>query len=72
MMKLHGKLSDNLMAAAASARRLRGHPVYSDTMQFWSELLAHARAELRSHPDDEEKLLEPLLSELQAELAARE
>jgi hypothetical protein len=67
-MKLHGTLADNLKAAVGSAERLRGHPIHSDTLHFWLELLSHARALVRSRAqgDDVEHLigrLQMLLSE---------
>ncbi len=43
MMNLHGSLVENLEAALESTRRLRGQRVYSDTIQFWSDLLETAR-----------------------------
>jgi hypothetical protein len=45
-MKLHGSLIDNLQVALASAKRLRGHPIHKDTVAFWRDLIAHARAEM--------------------------
>lgn len=70
-MELSGSLSDNLTAAIASARRLRGHPVYSDTMAFWRNLLAFARERQRRRrsPSTEDT---QLIAELQEELAVRE
>lgn len=67
-MKLHGTLVDNLKAAVRSAERLRGHPVHSDTLNFWLELLSHARTAIRARTqgDDVEQLtgrLQLLLSE---------
>ena len=46
-MDLEGPLADNLRAAIASATRLLGHPVHKDTLEFWIELLTHARAAQR-------------------------
>ena len=46
VMKLHGSLINNLQAALASAKRLRGHPVHRDTITFWRDLLALARSEM--------------------------
>ena len=46
-MDLDGSLANNLASALRSARRLRGHPVHRDTLSHWTDLLDHARAELR-------------------------
>jgi hypothetical protein len=43
IMQLHGPLIDNLENALVSARRLRGHPVYKDTLSYWAELVQEAR-----------------------------
>ena len=40
---MHGSIAHNLSAAIESVRRLRGHPVYPDTLRFWERLLNHAR-----------------------------
>lgn len=42
-MHLDGTIADNLSTAFASARRLRRHPVYEDTLAFWQDLLREAR-----------------------------
>jgi len=47
-MELHGSLTENLYAALASMRRLLGHPVHADTLNYWHNLLAHARKVVRS------------------------
>lgn len=66
-MKLDGSLADNLKAAIRSARRLRGRPVYPDTLTFWRELLEQAHRHLR----EDETGLEVLITELEQEMAAR-
>jgi hypothetical protein len=45
VMKLHGTIIENLEAALASSKRLRGHPVHKDTILFWRNLIAQARSE---------------------------
>jgi hypothetical protein len=50
-MKLHGTLAVNLEDAIASAERLRGRRVYSDTVDYWAELLREARV---NRPDTAE------------------
>ena len=69
-MKLHGSIQENLAAAVRSARRLRGQPVHSDTLKFWDDLLNHARLELASGTGDRQSI-EPLLAELETEIADR-
>jgi hypothetical protein len=43
-MEMHGSIARNLRLAVESSRRLRGHPVHRDTLQFWAELIREARA----------------------------
>ena len=70
-LELSGSLSSNLRAALTSAKRLRGHPVHGDTLQFWRALLAFARSEGRNSASAEHEDVEQLLAELQIELADR-
>ena len=70
-MHLDGSIAENLRAAVNSAKRLHGHPVYADTLQFWRELLAHARANMRKSPANQ-PLIERLIGDLEAELAEYE
>lgn len=68
-MKLHGALSSNLQDAIASAKRLRGHPVYPDTISYWTELLHEARR-FRADLDDEKRpALDVLVAQLEAAVA---
>jgi hypothetical protein len=70
-MEFEGTLASNLQAAIASAERLRGHPVHKDTLEFWRELLAEARAHKRlSDPNRAE--IEGLVAQLQALVVAHE
>ena len=69
-MKIHGSIGDNLTAAVRSARRLRAHPVHADTLEHWRDLLHHARQELALGTAPPEAI-EPLIAELETELAAR-
>ena len=71
-MQLDGSIIKNLSAAITSAERLRGHKVHPDTLAFWNELLAHARARKRSEPVEDPATVEHLLAALQLELAQRE
>jgi hypothetical protein len=68
-MKLHGTIADNLQAALASAKRLRGHPVHNDTLTFWRNLVAKAHSEMPQQARAAE--VETLIATLEGELAAR-
>lgn len=61
-MKIEGTIRANLLAAIASARRLRGQPVHDDTLEHWRRLIEHARNGACEAD---------LLGELEAELAGR-
>jgi hypothetical protein len=70
-MDLHGSITENLEAATASARRLRGRPVYKDTLTYWNQLLQEAR---RARPDPsgfQSTLLDAAIVKLENELAIR-
>ena len=67
-MELHGSIENNLASAVQSARRLRGLPVHTDTIGHWTDLLHHARQELRESSTEPIQLL---LLELEKELADR-
>lgn len=71
-MELSGTIAENLRAAIASARRLRKHRVHVDTLHFWTELLDYARLRLRQAKAGESDEMEPLIADLQSELAERE
>jgi hypothetical protein len=65
-MKIEGSIRSNLLAAIASARRLRGRPVHSDTIDYWQRLLEHGRR------NDAQTLCQPvtdLIGALESELA---
>ena len=64
MMRIEGSIRANLLAAIASARRLRGCPVHGDTLSHWRKLVEHARKD-GCDVDGE------LRSELEAELSHR-
>ena len=42
-MQIEGSVRANLIAAVASARRLRGRPIHGDTIKHWQQLLDYAR-----------------------------
>ena len=71
LMKLHGTLQQNLAAAVRSAQRLRGHPVHADTLQYWDELLDHARRGLASGAVPERQAVERIMVALETEIADR-
>lgn len=70
-MKLHGPIVDNLGHAVASARRLRGHAVYKETLSYWSDLLREGRIALRRTDYAEPAKLEAMILQLEEELADR-
>ena len=63
-MELHGSIAHNLKAAVESSRRLRGHPVHKDTLQFWSDLIREARARRAAGEALDECEVEEAISEL--------
>jgi hypothetical protein len=67
-MKIHGSIANNLTSAVQSARRLRGHPVHSDTLDHWRDLLHHARQEIVNGSAEP---IQALIAELENELADR-
>jgi hypothetical protein len=69
-MDLHGSLAENLQAAVNSAKRHRDHPVHTDTVKFWADLLHYARS-LRAAGHDEASAVDPLLAELDLAVAKR-
>jgi len=70
-MKFYGPILDNLNNAMASARRLRGHPVYKDTLAYWNELIHEARRIQREPAYEQADLLEAAIVSLEVELAER-
>ena len=69
--ELEGGLARNLQGALASAQRLRGRPVYPETLEFWRGVLAQARFELEGSWQRGDAALERLADALEAELAER-
>ena len=70
-MKLHGSVEDNLSAAIRSARRLRGQPIYIETLRYWSDLMSHARREGFSLGSRLSNRRGKLVDELETEIAKR-
>ncbi len=64
-MKLHGTIGSNLQDAIASAKRLRGHPVYSDTLAYWNDLLHEARRSRGELDERNRDALDVLISQIE-------
>jgi len=73
-MQLYGSLADNLHAAINSNIRLRGRKIYPETIQYWQDLLHHARRQLATstarYASVEEKLADQLERVLRAHPAS--
>jgi len=67
-MEIVGSIANNLTSAVQSARRLRGHPIHTDTLGHWRDLLNHARQELANGSGEP---IQDLIVELENELADR-
>ena len=65
-MQIEGSVRANLIAAVASARRLRGQAVHGDTIAYWRQLLDYAR---RVSTQSQAELFGDLMAELETELA---
>ncbi len=70
-MQLHGTIEGNLISAIRSASRLRDRPVHPDTIQFWSDLVRHARNELSACAALPSEALRRLVAELELEVVRR-
>lgn len=70
-MKIHGSIIDNLHHALASARRLRGHPVYKDTLTYWGDLVQEARRSRQAPSCTHSDALGDAIAKLEGELAER-
>jgi len=68
VMDLYGSLVENLEAAVESTRRLRGQRVYTDTLQFWCDLLETARRVLATVIDVNSPAVAALADQLEEEL----
>ena len=65
-MQIEGSIRANLIAASASAKRLRGHPVHCDTIKYWRQLLDYAR-KVSTQPQAE--VFGDLMAELETEVS---
>ena len=70
-MQLHGSILENLENAIASARRLRGHPVYKDTITYWSDLVQEARRARQEPSCAQFDVIGVAIARLESELAER-
>jgi hypothetical protein len=71
LMELDGSIVENLENAIASARRLRGHPVYKDTLTYWADLLQEARRVRQEPSCAQSDALGVAIARLESELAER-
>lgn len=70
-MDLAGSILENVENAVTSARRLRGHPVYKDTLAYWADLLREARRARQDLEGLQSRALEAAILNLEGELADR-
>ena len=70
-MRIDGRLVDNLHAAVASAKRLRGHPIYSDNQEHWTKLVALARGERATQSSADRAQIDSLIILLEEAMAER-
>lgn len=70
-MDVSGTIEDNLRHAVQSVKRLKGRPIYTDTLKFWNELLQLARPEKAQRPSSEQAVIDALISELEVVLSER-
>ena len=70
-MKLHGTLNANLTDAIASAERLRGCPIYPETLGHWNDLLREARRIRADQQEHQRAPLDMLIARLESQIALR-
>ena len=70
-MQLHGSILENLERAIASARRLRGERVYSDTLTYWRSLVDEGLREQARTSGATSASLEAVIATLKSELVGR-
>jgi hypothetical protein len=70
-MNLSGSILENVENAVKSARRLRAHPVYRDTLTYWTDLLQEARRARTGLDGPQLRALEAAIITLETELAER-
>lgn len=67
-MELHGSITQNLLAAIESSRRLKGHPIHRDTLAFWSDLIRETRARRSAGEGIDDREAEEAIAELESVL----
>ena len=70
-MRLSGTLQSNLESAILSARRHQGKRVYSDTLAYWTDLIAYTWRHIGTVSTTGASVLTALVVELELEIAAR-
>jgi hypothetical protein len=70
-VELSGTVIQNLRRAIDSARRHEGRPVYRETVDYWSSLVAHARDSQEKSREKSPKL-DQLIGKLSDMLADRQ
>ena len=68
-MEMHGNIALNLRLAVESSRRLQGHPVHADTLQFWRDLIQEARAHRGAGEAFEDADVDRYIADLETMLA---
>ena len=70
-MTLAGTLVKNLQGALASVKRLRSEPVYTETIEYWTALVRHARERLVAGDPPDRAAVHSLCERLAAEIEVR-
>ena len=68
-MNIHGTIITNLQGAITSATRLRGKPVYRDTLLHWQGVLEEARSARASIDETDYPSLDSLVARLMGEIS---
>lgn len=67
-MEISGSIAHNLRCAIQSAKRLRGRQVHADTLQFWRDLVNHARTKCEKS-ESAHWMIDELISKLEVEIS---
>ena len=70
-MQFEGSITNNVQNAVASAKRLRGQPVYRDTIAYWNDVLAEAQNCSVTLETRERDTLEQAIQRLAREISSR-
>jgi hypothetical protein len=68
-MELSGSIAHNLRCAVDSAKRLRGKPIYPDTVEFWRSLISHAALDQQRRTDGSGWVISELIAKLEKEIS---